>query len=63
MSSESGRADDDLASGVCPPAEDHAPTVDGSVPGDDDDSSVANMASEEGVVEGAGDRRPQGLRE
>ncbi len=59
--SESGggaSAGDDLASGICPPAEDHAPTVDGSVPGDD--SSIANMTGEEGVVERSGDRGPQG---
>jgi hypothetical protein len=34
--------------------------VDGSVPGDDDDSSIANMTGEEGIIEGAGNSWPQG---
>ncbi len=32
----------------------------GGVPSDDDDVGVAGMAGQEGIVEGAGDRRPQG---
>ncbi len=53
-------AGDDLAGGIGPPAEDHSPTVDGSVPGDDDDSSIADVTGEEGFVEGAGNGGPQG---
>jgi hypothetical protein len=36
-------ADDDLAGGVGPPAEDHAPTVDRGVPSDDDDSGMSQV--------------------
>jgi hypothetical protein len=52
-------ASEDLASRIRPLAEDDAPTVGGSVPGDDDDSSISNMTGEEGIIEGAGDRGPQ----
>ncbi len=39
-------ADDDLALTVGPPAEDHAPAVQGGVPGDDGDVGIAGIARE-----------------
>ena len=56
-------ADDDLALAVGPPSKDHAPAVQGGVPGDDDDVGVASFARKKGRVQGAGDKGPEGRPE
>jgi hypothetical protein len=53
-------ADDDFAFAVGPPAEDHAPAMQRGVPRDDNDVSVTSVTGEEGSVERAGDKGPQG---
>ncbi len=53
------RADDGFAVDVGPPAEHYAPAVQGSVPGDNDDSGEAGLAGEERRMERARDDRSQ----
>jgi hypothetical protein len=53
-------SDDDLSVEVVPPSDDGSPAVDRGVPGDGDHPGVTRLAGGEGVVQGAGDRRPEG---
>ncbi len=45
---------------VVPPADDRPPMEGGRVPGDDSDVGVAGFASQEGGVERAGNKGPEG---
>ena len=53
-------ANDDLPLLIVPPPQDHAPAVQGGVPGDDDNASEPRFPGRKGCVEGAGHEGPEG---